>query len=98
MDALKLRSNCSFLQSKCTNPGIWAPLSSTERTNDARVQDIRKTSVALTSLVLHKSSELSKYLVPATYLSTNEQNDIRAPLIMWKNDFIYLLQAKQISA
>ena len=62
LEEAKIPSNCTFLQTKKTNPEIFSVIPRLQRTHDWKMQSIQKTYVASAALMLKAASKLTKIL------------------------------------
>ena len=80
LEEVKIPSNCIFLQTKKTNPDIFSVIPHLYHAHDVKMWSIKKTYVAVTTLMLKADSELTK-LLPK---HNNANLDIKTTYHYWK--------------
>ena len=77
---VKIPSNCIFLRTKKSNPDIFSVIHHLYHAHDCKIWSIKKTYVAVTTLMLKADSELTK-LLPK---HNNANLDIKTTYHYWK--------------
>ena len=94
MELGKIPSNCPFLLLKRTNIEIWSVISPSSRSRDRGIQDMQIITAASASLILQAASDMSQYLVAASY-SSGGKIDIILPLTKIKDTISLAEKANQ---